>query len=628
MENSFRYPGIQPFNSSEGNQFFGRDHDIESLYKLISLENLVILFGKSGNGKSSLLNAGVLPKLEEQNLVIPIRFNACIPGKESTTPLESAKEKLLKFAEPDNFIYNKLIPFVDIHENLLWFFCKNIQLQNEKVNSIILVFDQFEELFSYPEDQVNSFKQEIADLIYLKIPQELRNKVRECLEKDRNYLSKEENQYLNNALNIKILISIRQDKISGLNQMTDVIPTILNKCFELKPLTEEQAKEAIIRPSRINDMLFISEPFEFSYSAVEKIITELSNKRKQPIETFQLQIVCKFSENIIINNEGKNNITANDLGDIKDIHKRFYDNLIIELDISDSQRKMLRKLLEEQFIYEQDKRRLQVFRGKVLSEISEDTLIKVEKTHLIRSEPYQDSFTYELSHDTLVEPILESCRFRREKEIREQEEMQREQEIKAINEKSRKQRKLIASISIAAIFALALAAFGIFNWIESNKAKKTAEKFLRAFYNTQYSKACTEIENLSENNRFDDAIKLIDTCYKYALGEEQNSKIIENKYNELIRQKKVFEELQGSFIEIDSLTKNKNYAAAIKLCNKGLMKSKENKTLLIKKQQILAEIKLQINNKKRTAELAKGANQVKDSEKLIREIELLKRLLE
>lgn len=62
-----RYPGIRPFTTEEKDRFFGREEDVDRFIRLVNLEQVVILYGKSGYGKSSMLRAGVYPKLEEQN---------------------------------------------------------------------------------------------------------------------------------------------------------------------------------------------------------------------------------------------------------------------------------------------------------------------------------------------------------------------------------------------------------------------------------------------------------------------------------------------------------------------------------------------------------------------------------
>ena len=59
-----RYPGVRPFADSEADQrvFFGRGREIHELFHQIHTTNLLVLFGKSGLGKTSLLQAGLFPR--------------------------------------------------------------------------------------------------------------------------------------------------------------------------------------------------------------------------------------------------------------------------------------------------------------------------------------------------------------------------------------------------------------------------------------------------------------------------------------------------------------------------------------------------------------------------------------
>mgnify|MGYP006309195021 CR=1 FL=1 len=84
-----RYPGAQPFTTEQRRIFFGRDKDLDDLHQLVQLEELVVLYGKSGLGKSSLLNAGLIPRLQESGQAQPltIRFGAWTEEAEAS-PLE------------------------------------------------------------------------------------------------------------------------------------------------------------------------------------------------------------------------------------------------------------------------------------------------------------------------------------------------------------------------------------------------------------------------------------------------------------------------------------------------------------------------------------------------------------
>src|SRR5215468_11358273 len=58
------YPGMRPFQAADAKYFYGRDAEIEAVLALIAAgERAIYLVGPSGSGKSSLISAGVLPRL-------------------------------------------------------------------------------------------------------------------------------------------------------------------------------------------------------------------------------------------------------------------------------------------------------------------------------------------------------------------------------------------------------------------------------------------------------------------------------------------------------------------------------------------------------------------------------------
>jgi hypothetical protein len=75
----YRYPGTKPFEAGDYALFKGRDEDILKLFDLVFIENPVVLFSRSGLGKSSLLNAGLYNKIINANKATPlfIRFGTC-----------------------------------------------------------------------------------------------------------------------------------------------------------------------------------------------------------------------------------------------------------------------------------------------------------------------------------------------------------------------------------------------------------------------------------------------------------------------------------------------------------------------------------------------------------------------
>ncbi|MBK8028791.1 MAG: hypothetical protein IPK17_04625 [Chloroflexi bacterium] len=58
------YPGLRPFTTTEARNFFGRGVETDELVNLVANNRFITVFGASGSGKSSLVNAGLLPRLE------------------------------------------------------------------------------------------------------------------------------------------------------------------------------------------------------------------------------------------------------------------------------------------------------------------------------------------------------------------------------------------------------------------------------------------------------------------------------------------------------------------------------------------------------------------------------------
>ncbi len=59
----YPYPGLRSFRPNEADLFYGRDSQIKELRDLLAGHNIIVVLGGSGSGKSSLVRAGLVPKL-------------------------------------------------------------------------------------------------------------------------------------------------------------------------------------------------------------------------------------------------------------------------------------------------------------------------------------------------------------------------------------------------------------------------------------------------------------------------------------------------------------------------------------------------------------------------------------
>ncbi|MEZ4852220.1 MAG: hypothetical protein R3B93_27150 [Bacteroidia bacterium] len=432
----YRYPGAQPFTKDDRVVFFGRKRDTDRLTELIRLEQLTVLYGKSGLGKSSLLNAGVLPRLSGEApeakdkdfppmQVINLRLGAYSEKTENQpTPLENVLTRLSEYARPDDWTTQPgtVAP--------LWQVLKSIQGGNSE-REILLVFDQFEELFTYPKAQVDRFAEELAQALYEEIPQPFR----ELREKGQIQLSSEELDELFNPLRLKIVVGIRSDRLSFLNGLRPYVSNILRRTYELKPLSRIQAEEAITYPA-YHKGDYTVDPFDYSDEALDQMLDFLSNDGKSPIESTQLQIVCQVAERLVeekkittFTQTDTPQIQIEDIGGFTDIYRDYYLDVLNEF-ADPEQKQAAQKLIEEDLIFEPDERRISLYEGilhkKGLTE--ENLRLLVDKHHLLRAEPNMSGgYTYELSHDTLVRPILEVKKARVAEEEKAREEARRKE---------------------------------------------------------------------------------------------------------------------------------------------------------------------------------------------------------
>ncbi len=424
MEKRPRYPGSRPFTSDDSSVFFGRDEDIRKLATQIRVEPLTVLYGRSGLGKSSLINAGVVPLLgrEHNYLTIPIRFTSYIP-RVTPRPEVIFEQRLLQISSGDNFLSRvEEVPSI-------WQCFKGIQLDNPDKRAILLVFDQFEELFSFPQG-VGDFAEALADLLYDRMPESFRRSLQLRTRYDPTLLTEEEWALLKAGPPVMALLSIRSDKMSHIESLSAWLPNILRNCFELNNLSRNEAEKAIIFPAAQQGD-FLSPPFSYEQESLGRILSFLSKDGATDIESFQLQILCQHVEEEIVLRQNDSYIESSDIGDLEEIYKSYYERSIQKLPAN--AQKAARILIEDGLVFEDDKRRLSLYEGQIQRnyQIGADLLRSLVDTHLIRAEPHAGGgYAYEVSHDSLVIPILRAKQRRLEAELLEHEEGKRQEKIR------------------------------------------------------------------------------------------------------------------------------------------------------------------------------------------------------
>ena len=80
------FVGPRPFTEDEAGVFFGRSTELASLVAEVLSTQIVLLFAPSGSGKSSLINAGLIPALRNEGFeVSQVRANTTTASEDATT---------------------------------------------------------------------------------------------------------------------------------------------------------------------------------------------------------------------------------------------------------------------------------------------------------------------------------------------------------------------------------------------------------------------------------------------------------------------------------------------------------------------------------------------------------------
>ena len=106
LEDRHPYPGLAAFTERDAEYFFGRELEVEAVWKKLKRPRMLGLIGPSGAGKSSFLRAGLLPTL-------PSTWRAVLatPG---TRPFQALAEALVPEFAGDTEALQSLVRFDDL----------------------------------------------------------------------------------------------------------------------------------------------------------------------------------------------------------------------------------------------------------------------------------------------------------------------------------------------------------------------------------------------------------------------------------------------------------------------------------------------------------------------------------
>ncbi|HSB08412.1 MAG TPA: hypothetical protein VLM38_02790, partial [Blastocatellia bacterium] len=231
------YKFLDYYTEQDAALFFGREQEVDAICSQIRARRSFILHGRSGVGKSSILRAGLMPRLKaEGHLVFVIRsFTDPIYQMVSALSRIYSVEPVREPGADQIIQLIQLIGKVDEDKYVVFF------------------LDQFEEFFSLlSEDARSHFVATVTKLSAADLP-------------------------------VRLVFALREDLLAEMSQLKAAIPEIFHHEYRLKRLTREQAELAITGPARAVGCRY--EP-----QLVTRLLLDIGDAAG--VDPPQLQIVC------------------------------------------------------------------------------------------------------------------------------------------------------------------------------------------------------------------------------------------------------------------------------------------------------------------------------------------------
>lgn len=499
MDNQTKNPWLGLRSYQEGETIYGRTEEIASLVQCILANVQTVLYGKSGIGKTSLLNAGVFPLVRKKG-VFPVNIRLEHNSKPYFTQISRAVFGSLKQLRKETFDENgdkcvifeegtfkeRVKPIIDGKETL-WEFFHRYEFFDSKGEKLIpmLLFDQFEEIFTLEKKspKVKAFFSELADLINGVIPEYICSATDDYVSKgissdvldngltfdvaDYNEAPEQYEDYLTTS-DFHVVFSLREDFLSYLERETVKIPSLRQNRYCLQSINEEQAAIIIMNP--IPGLV----SKEVAKLIISKVIGdnqfELDGIPERQVDSAILSLYLSRLFDSLPDNERK--ITSSLVeSKAENIIASYYSDSISDLPSN------IIEYLEDNLINGEGMREsVSIYKAKHDGNLTDELLqTLIEDKKLLRQFDYGAGLRVEFVHDNLC-PII-SRRKEQRSQIKKQQEIERRNQLETQRLADEKKRILLekaqnrkrTTLLLVSAIGLAIIAFVIILMSINNK---------------------------------------------------------------------------------------------------------------------------------------------------------------
>ena len=246
------YVGPRPFTRDKLDQirFFGREDEAEEIVSLILAHQAVLIYAQSGSGKTSLFEAKVVPELDKYDFEVLPRCRVGIPSDkvEHADGNENQNKGEDRNLDPSSFVDKSL-------EEFIYAYLSAYPSTKSSNRTILLVFDQFEELFTTwpPNAEISTWLEQRQDFI---------RQVATVL----NKFERPE---------VHAVFIMREEFLAELDRYVKFLPERLRPRFRLERLRKEAAIDAIAEPLKTTKGERIAKARHLTSDAIKEEINKI-----------------------------------------------------------------------------------------------------------------------------------------------------------------------------------------------------------------------------------------------------------------------------------------------------------------------------------------------------------------
>ena len=214
--------------------FYGREEEVAELARRVQRKLLTVLFGQSGLGKTSILRAGLVPRLRDQGYCpVYVRIDYC---RDAPEPAEQIKQAIIRrpHAAPAHGRRPASPPRASRCGNSCTTATTCCAMRTASTLMPLLIFDQFEEIFTLAQSDESGRARAarfIADLAGPGREPPAQRRSRRRLEADDSVAERFDFA----RSDYRVLIALREDYLAQLEGLKGAMPSITQNRLRLAP---------------------------------------------------------------------------------------------------------------------------------------------------------------------------------------------------------------------------------------------------------------------------------------------------------------------------------------------------------------------------------------------------------